>query len=166
MKIEWIEKYLKEAEQMIFNDDVDQGLKLMSALLYDEPGYGSLHNHLGWAYMYYTDEDERAELHLRMAIKFNPELPAPYLHLGQLLIRLKRYAEAVAILEVGSTKPEANLGVVWHLIGRAHELTSEYRKAIVAYRQAMVSTAGYDFDYLSEGIKRCKKKKRAKKRSL
>ena len=56
MRIEWIEKYMAEAEQMIARGglEVDQGVSVLNDLLYEEPGYGSLHNHLGWAHLYYT----------------------------------------------------------------------------------------------------------------
>src|SRR5689334_24137608 len=92
---EWIEKYMTEAEQLIYNNKVNEGLELMQSLLYDEPGYARLHNHLGWAYMYYTSDERNAELHLKMAIQFEPEFMASYLHIGSLYNRLARYEEAL-----------------------------------------------------------------------
>jgi predicted Zn-dependent protease len=160
MKLEWIEQYMKEAEQLIYANEVDRGVKLLNELLYDEPGYGRLHNHLGWAYTYYTGDSARAELHLRMAIKFQPEFFAPYLHIGQLLIRLGRATEAIGFLETGLTKPEANVAALWDLIGRAYELKAEYRKAISAYKQALIaSMAEHELNTFREGIKRCRKKR-------
>jgi tetratricopeptide (TPR) repeat protein len=160
MKLEWIGKYLKEAEQLMYTNEVDRGLELLNNLLYDEPGYGSLHNHLGWAYMYYTGEPAKAELHLRMAIKFHPEFQAPYLHIGQLLIRLGRHSEALEYLAQGVTKPEANMVAFWESTGRAYELKSEYRNAIVAYKRAMMaSLVEHEMNNLNEGIKRCRKKR-------
>ncbi len=160
MILEWIEIYMKEAEQLIYSNEVEKGLALMNELLYDEPGYARLHNHLGWAYTYYTSETERAELHLRMAIKFNPEYQAPYLHIGQLLVRLGRYAEAIGYLETGITKPEAYAMGFWELIGRAHEHQGEFRKAIAAYRKAIVaSMAEHELNTLTQGIKRCRRKR-------
>src|SRR5262245_22385211 len=113
MRLEWIEKHLHNAEQLIYSNEVDRGLDLLHSLLYDEPGYGALHNHLGWAYMYYTADSAKAELHLRMAIKFHPEMQAPYLHLGNLLIRLGKHGEAIGLLEEGLKKPEANRVAIW-----------------------------------------------------
>ena len=160
MKLEWVEQYMKEAEQLIYANEVDRGLSLLNELLYDEPGYGRLHNHLGWAYTYYTGDSERAELHLTMAIKFQPEFFAPYLHIGQLLIRIGRADEAIEYLEIGLTKPEANRMALWELIGRAFELKAEYRKAIAAYKQAIIaSMAEHELNSLNEGIKRCRRKR-------
>lgn len=160
MRIEWMENYLKEAEQLIYSNEVDRALALLNSLLYDEPGYSSLHNHLGWAYLYYTGDSAKAEMHLRMAIKFHPEFAPPYLHMGQLLIRLGRYSEAIEFLEKGLQKPEANVFACWESIGRAYELKAAYGPAMKAYRNAMVSSmAEHELNNLDAGIKRCRRKK-------
>lgn len=80
MRIEWMEQYMADAERLIVNNQIEDGLVLLNNLLYDEPGYGSLHNHIGWAYMYYTTEVAKAERHLKLAIHFDAEFTAPYLH--------------------------------------------------------------------------------------
>ncbi|HEY0743455.1 MAG TPA: tetratricopeptide repeat protein [Chryseosolibacter sp.] len=160
MRLEWIEQYMTQAEQLIYNNNVEGGLELLNSLLYEEPGYGRLHNHLGWAYTYYTQDAARAELHLRMAIKFYPEYPAPYVHMGQLLIRLGRYNEAIEFLNTGLTKPECNQFTFLELLGRAYELKAEFRNAIGVYRRAMVaSMADHELATLTQGIKRCRRKR-------
>jgi len=42
MRLEWIEKYMKDAEILIYENQIDAGLKVLDGLLYEEPGYGSL----------------------------------------------------------------------------------------------------------------------------
>jgi len=128
-------------------------------LLYHEPGYGSLHNHLGWAYLYYTVDVEKAERHLKLAVRFEAEFPAPYLHLGTLYVRLGRYEEAIDALKQGMAKAGANKVAMLECIGQAHELKREYARAIKAYKQAMISTTGAETSTLTEGIKRCRKKR-------
>ena len=159
MRIEWIEQYLAEAEQLIIANNVDRGLKLMNELLYDEPGYGYLHNHLGWAYLYYTSDTERAELHLKMAVKFNEEYAAPYLHLGTLYIRMGRYADALNYLNRGLNKPNANRQVFFQSIAQAYEMKREFGKAIQAYKEALTHSLGYESETLMQSIKRCRKKR-------
>lgn len=159
MRIEWIEKFLAEAEQLITTNNVDRGLRLMNELLYDEPGYGYLHNHLGWAYLYYTSDTARAELHLTMAVKFNEEYPAPYLHLGTLYIRMGRYNDALTYLEKGLAKPNANQLVFFQSIAQAYEMKREFAKAINAYKEALTKSVGYESDTLIQSIKRCRKKR-------
>jgi len=150
---------MKDAEGLIYENQVEAGLKILNGLLYEEPGYGSLHNHLGWAYMYYTADVEKAEEHLKWAVRFAADYPAPYLHLGSLYVRLMRYDEAVSILEKGLTKPGANLLAMYETIGQAYELKKEYARAVRAYKEALVSVAGADTYNVTEGIKRCRKKR-------
>ncbi len=159
MRIEWMEKYLKEAEQMIYNQNVEEGLGLLNSLLYEEPGYGSLHNHIGWAYFYYTVEAERAERHLKLAVKFDPAFAAPYLHLGNLYIRLGRYVEALNWFERGLNLPTANKTSMLEGMGQAYELKMDYTKAIAYYKKALGSTLGPEGVTFNEGIKRCRKKR-------
>ena len=159
MRIEWIEKYLTEAEQMMYADKVEDGLGLLNTLLYDEPGYGSLHNHLGWAYMYYTADVKRAELHLTMAIKFYEDYAAPYLHLGNLYIRTRQYALALNALEKGLEKPAANRLALLDAIARVHELRGDYKKAVSTYKVALTASTGAESNAYMEGIKRCRKKR-------
>ncbi len=160
-RIEWIEKYMTTAEQLIYDDQVEQGLKVLDNLLYEEPGYGSLHNHIGWAYMYYTPNNVKAELHLKLAIRFDEHAPA-YLHLGALYNRLGRYSEAIECMRVGLNKPNANKYSLMSNIAQAYELSGNLRAAIKAYKEAMVtSVAGYEVNQLMEGVKRCRRKRMA-----
>jgi tetratricopeptide (TPR) repeat protein len=159
MRIEWMEKYMEEAESLIYENRVKEGLALLDNLLYDEPGYGSLHNHIGWAYLYYTADIERAELHLKMAIRFDAAYAAPYLHIGNLYIRAGRYAEALQYLEKGLYAINPNKLAFMESIAHVYELRKEYTKAISAYKEALVSTVGMESEKLVEGIKRCRKKR-------
>ena len=158
-RIEWIEKYLAEAEQLIYANNVEGGLDLLNNLLYDEPGYGTLHNHLGWAYLYYTPDVNRAELHLKMAMRFNEAYAPPYLHLGTLYIRIGKYKDAIAILEKGARLQNANRFAFLENTAQAYELNGEYKKAIETYKTALKATVGHESNVLMESIKRCRKKR-------
>jgi tetratricopeptide (TPR) repeat protein len=128
-------------------------------LLYDEPGYGNLHNHLGWAYLYFTSDAVRAELHLTMAVKFSEEFAAPYLHLGTLYMRQGRYSDALTYLERGLSKPTANHLAFLQSIAQVYEVKREFRKAIEAYKQALTLSVGYESETMMQSIARCRKKR-------
>ena len=161
-RIEWIEKYMLDAERMIVEGgpQLEQGLNVLNDLLYDEPGYGSLHNHLGWAHLYYTLDYELAGVHLRASIKFQPEFHAPYLHLGTMYYRQGKYGEAIEILNVGVSKPFANKMAMLEMIGQSREMRREYKLAIKVYKEAMLSTlVSGEMNVYSESIKRCRRKR-------
>ncbi|HEX6889648.1 MAG TPA: hypothetical protein VF141_03110 [Chryseolinea sp.] len=159
MRIEWMEKYMADAERLIYNNQIEDGLLILTELLYDEPGYGSLHNHIGWAYMYYTADVEKAERHLKLAIHFDASFAAPYLHLGTLYLRMGRYAEALSTLKTGLTKQNANRISFLESIAHVHELKREYGEAIKVYKEALASSIGFETSNFTEGIKRCRKKR-------
>ena len=159
MRIEWMEKYMADAERLIYSNQVEDGLMMLTDLLYDGPGYGSLHNHIGWAYMYYTADVEKAERHLKLAIYFDPTFAAPFLHLGNLYIRMGRYDEALSILKSGLTKQNANRISFMENIAHVHELRRDYSEAIKAYKEALASSVGLETANFTEGIKRCRKKR-------
>ena len=154
-----MEKDMAEAEKLIYNNQVADGLAMLDNLLYEEPGYGSLHNHIGWAYLYYTANVEKAERHLKLAIAFGVGFAAPYQHLGALYNRVGRYSEALEILNEGLKRPDANRVALLEAIAHAYELKREYGKAIAAYKEALVSTVGPETFNFSDGIKRCRKKR-------
>lgn len=158
-KIEWIEKYLANAERMMYENQVDEGLRLLNGLLYEEPGYSNLHNYLGWAYMYYTQESAKAELHLKMAIHFANEYAAPYLHMGALLNRAGRYTEAISYFQQGLMKANANKVALLEGMAYAHEMKSDYSQAIQVYKEGVQSTAlQHEVERMAQGVKRCRKK--------
>ena len=160
MRIDWIENYLNEAEKLIYDNRVNEGIALMQNLLYEEPGYGYLHNHLGWAYMYYTPNVALAELHLKMAIRSDGEYAAPFVHLGNLMIRCNRYAEAIEYLQRGLQKPSANRVSFLEALGQAWELSGDFPKAIKAYREAMMaSLIDQEVTNLNNHVARCRKKR-------
>lgn len=159
MRIEWIEKYMTEAELLITGNQIESGLQLLNSLLYEEPGYGSLHNHIGWAYMYYTADTTKAEMHLKLAIQFDGNFMAPYLHLGSLQTRMGRYTDALKYFEKGLTVPNTNKMAFLEGMANAYELKRDYAKAIKYYKEALVSTLGFETANLAEGIKRCRKKR-------
>ena len=160
IRIEWLEKYMADAERLIYESKVDEGLALLNNLLYDEPGYASLHNHLGWAYLYYTADIVRAETHFKAAMKFDLEFAPPYLHLGVLYMRNGKYEDALTFLESGLKKPNANRIALLENIAQAYELRAEYGQAIKAYKEAAKSSVvSFEVNNLMDGIKRCRKKR-------
>jgi tetratricopeptide (TPR) repeat protein len=112
--------------------------------------------------MYYTEDLVQAELHLKMAIKFEVTFTPAYLHLGTLYVRQARYTDAIECSQAGLTKSNAKrLGLLQNL-AQAYELRKDWGLAIKAYKEAMIgSVAEYEVSTLMAGIKRCRKKRAA-----
>lgn len=161
-RIEWLENSLAQAEQWVYEQRVPEALELLGNLLFEEPGYAGLHNHLGWAYLYYTEDLAKAEMHLRMSVRFNPGYAPAYLHLGTLFNRLGRHSEAIDWLEKGLPLVGANRTAFLEAIGQAYEWSGRYARAIRAYKEAALATViDPDVDRILLGVKRCRKKRLA-----
>jgi tetratricopeptide (TPR) repeat protein len=160
MVIQWIDKYLNEAEQMIYNNQLEQAMTMMHDLLLEEPGYSRLHNHLGWAHLYYTHDLEKAALHFSMAIRFEETYAAPYQHMGNLLMRSGKYLEAIGYFERGLLQNNSNKVALLEGTAQAHELLKDYRNAIKVYKKAMLaSVSDQEVNNMTAGIRRCRKKR-------
>ena len=151
---------MKEAEQLIAGEQVEKGLRILNDLLYEEPGYASLHNHIGWAHLYYTSNFQQAEVHLKVATRLHPELAPPYLHLGTLYLRTVQYEKALEVVAKGLERQGSNRAGLLEVAGQVYEMQHEFGKAIKAYRQATLASMNtFEMNNLSEGIKRCRKKR-------
>lgn len=156
----WMEKYLHEAEGLIMTGQTDEGLNILNSLLYDEPGYGMLHNYLGWAYMYYSKDAAQAELHFTMAIRFSPDYAPPFLHMGNLMLQAGRYSDAIGYYSEGLNKKDALPSALLEGIAQALEMTGEFGKAVGKYKEAARSTViDSEVDRILASVKRCRRKR-------
>jgi tetratricopeptide (TPR) repeat protein len=160
-KIKWLDEYLKHALEVALLEGHERALKLLDRLLYEEPGYGKLHQILGVVYARYAEDDRLAEQHFRLAIRFNPELPETYSYLAELLQQHDRHDETIEVCVKGLHVKKANKSQLLENIGNAWELKKKYRKAIKSYRDALSHSAElWNCRVLEESIKRCKRKEK------
>jgi hypothetical protein len=102
----------------------------------------------------------QAELHLKMAIKFDGQYPAPFIHMGNLMIRCNRYAEAIDYLKQGVQKPSASRVAFLEAMGQAWELSGDFGQAINSYREAMMaSLTDHEVTSMTNHVARCRKKR-------
>ena len=152
---------MEQALEIAWMEGHERALKLLDKLLYEEPGYGRLHNTLGIIYLKYADELNKAETHFRMAIQFNPEFAEPYSNLAYLLQQDERHDEMIEICLKGLNAKKANRALLLENVGNGWELKHKYRKAIKSYRDALSHSAElWNCKVLEESIKRCKRKQR------
>jgi tetratricopeptide (TPR) repeat protein len=159
-KIKWIEDYIEEALKLIWLEGYEPALKILQRLLYEEPGYARLHNTLGVIFFNHAEDLKNAEIHFRMAIKFDKKLAEPYWHLGALLQQEERWDEAIEICSLGLKAKKSNKSGLLSSVGQAYELKKKYRQAISHYKEALSHSAElWDCRVLEENIKRCKRKR-------
>jgi len=160
-KIKWIEEYIKHALELAWLEGHEPAIKLLDKLLFEEPGYGRLHNTLGFIYFNYAEDLKKAEVHFRMAIRFSPKLAELYRQLSQLLKQEERHDEAIEICTKGLKAKQANKSKLLESVGQAYELKKKFTKAIRHYKTALSHSAElWECKVLEENIKRCKRKQK------
>ena len=158
--MEELEYYIKESERLFSENNIEEAKGLLYRVLEIEPGYAMAHNHIGWALLYYGEDLQLAEKHLRLSLKFDPGINSAYYHLTELLIRTRRLDEALSLLEKAQAIPEVNGVFVYTETGRVYELKRKFCDAIVWYKNAVMrSTDNYEVDNLKASIKRCRYKR-------
>src|SRR6478736_9790679 len=140
-KIKWIDEYIEEAMRHIYEEGHEHTLKLLDRLLYEEPGYSRLHQAIALINLHYADNKPAAELHFRMAIKFDKTFADPYWHLGQLLHQEERLEESIEICTKGLKAKRSNKSSLLATVGQSYELKKKYRKAISSYKNALSYSA-------------------------
>ncbi|MGB3463789.1 MAG: O-linked GlcNAc transferase, partial [Cyclobacteriaceae bacterium] len=95
-----LERYILDAEQAFENQEFLQGKELLEYALAEEPTYGRAHSHMGWLYLYHLNDLEKAESHLRLALKYAATYGAVYQHMATLLFDSNRLREHEDLLEV------------------------------------------------------------------
>lgn len=160
MYIEYIEEVIEEADRAIDNMDYKTAESLLCNVLYDEPAYAKVHNNLGWLYLFYLNKRNKSEIHLKYALKFDPEMEAAYLNIGELYLLSKEFDKLIIIMKEALNKKSANRFMAYLNLGKAYELKGEYSLAIKNYKKALMATIdSYYTENIKKDIKRCKFKK-------
>ncbi len=159
MYIKYIEDAIMEADKAIDAYLFDDAKCMLESLLYDEPAYAKVHNNLGWLHQYHIWNKEKAEMHLKYAIRFDPRLKAAYLNIVELYKWDNRYVELRGILE-DALKADYKDAFIYETLGKTYEHTQDFNRAIMYYRDALYTTTdNYIGDEIRADIKRCKFKR-------
>jgi tetratricopeptide (TPR) repeat protein len=101
------------------------------------------HVFLGWAYASMRRYEEAIE-ECRQAVRLEPDLGHPYNDVGNYLIELERWDEAVHWLEQALQAPRYERRENAHFnLGRAHEHFRRDLRALECYRAALALNPGY-----------------------
>jgi tetratricopeptide (TPR) repeat protein len=137
MKFQELEQYVLDAEKAFEQGHYLEGKAFLESALAEEPTYGKAHNHLGWLYLARLDDFEKAERHLRLALKYSQKYSAPYIHLISLLFELKRMEEHERMIAEAMKVPGMSMSFLYSEKGKAFEVKGKYTEAIKWYRKAI-----------------------------
>src|SRR5689334_16522217 len=131
------EQYFMEAMELMSDWKFAEAKEKLEEIVDMEPGYGRAHFRLGWLYYFKFYDYERANYHLRLAIKFSPEFPVSYYTYAFLLNEINHLgamkthaARALAVRGVDAS-------IIYNELAKTFELNGNYAEAICNYRNAI-----------------------------
>jgi tetratricopeptide (TPR) repeat protein len=160
MRFQVLEQFVLDAEKAFEQELYLEGKGLLESALSEEPTYGVAHNHLGWLYLFQLVDYEKAERHLKLALKYSPKYSATYLHMIQLLFEAKRLDEHETLIAKAIYVPGVRKSFLYNERGRGCEVKGKYTQAMKWYRKAIRwSMEEYEIRTIKENMRRAKSKR-------
>ena len=160
MTLRILEQCMLDAERAFEERLYLEGKGYLEEALAEEPTYGKAHNHLGWLYLYHLNDLDKAERHLKLALKYTNSYKAPYIHMSTLLFDQGRFDEYELILAQAEQVPGVEKSFIFNEYGRLNEVKGQYRSAIKSYKDAIKwSLNDHEIAIAKDNIKRCRNKR-------
>jgi len=150
-----IESLYLASDKAIEEDDYDKAIELLKTILEEDPKFARAHNSLGWLFKYKYTDSEKAEMHYKLAIQFNPKYGSPYLNYIYLLRDQQRLDEMFKMLNTANEVSQVSKVGLYDEYGTYYELIGDYKKAIEYYNKAIAKCLNSDIDEFKAHIKRC-----------
>lgn len=161
MELKTLENYIISAEKAFADEEYMEGMRFLENVLTIEPNYSKAHNHLGWLYIYHIKDWEKAEKHLKYAIKCKPKYDAPYIHLSHIFFERGRFDEFSELLEQALKLNSLDKGFIYNELGRMYEAKGKFRMAIKYFKESIKCTFNHEeLKITINNIKRCRRKRR------
>ena len=115
---------------------------------------------MGWLYLFQINDWEKAEMHLKLALKYAAEYSAPYLHMSHILFEKRRFDEFYKLLDKASAIGGIQKSFIFNEYGRMNEVKGKLRKAVKNYKKAILWTFNdHDLNIYKDNIRRCRDKR-------
>ena len=158
------EKYLKAVDHLNYGK-ITKALKLLNAIIADEPFYARAHYQLGKLYYFEINDYQAAGYHFKTCMELEPSFPDVYYYYLHLLVFLRMEKLAYQIGQKALVVPGVNIAAIYNQLGLMAERKKEWNNAIEAYRKAFLETTyKAEKDNIEESIERVKAKKHQAKK--
>jgi len=160
MSLQNYEQYVLDAEKAFENGLILEGKAYLDNAIAEDPTYGKAHSHLGWFYLFQLEDYGKAEVHLRLALKYAKQYSAPYVHFITLLFEANRLNEHENLVAKAMYVPGVKRSFLYNEVGRRKEVTGKYTVAIKFYRMAIRwSVDEQEIEVIRENIRRARSKR-------
>lgn len=158
--LSFYENQFIKADALISDGNIADAKEILEDVLSQYPDFGKAHNHLGWIYYNKLSNYDKGIYHYKLAMKFEPKYPAPYLNYAYLLIDIGKYQEAKQhINDTFKTLENVDYASFNNELGRIAEFENDYLAAHKYYELSKKSAMNPNFiDNMNVNLKRVKDK--------
>ena len=149
-----------QADQLIKDNQITQAVKILEAIIEENPEYGRAYNHLGWVYETKYRSYEEAEECYKKSLQYSPEYTPIYLNYAYFLSNQNRFKELEPLLDKALHVPGIYKPSIYNEYGIMYELMEKFDLAIDYYKKAIFgSTDNTNIKTYQDSIERCNQKK-------
>ena len=156
-----LDRLFFKAENQFVQGEIPEAAEILERLHQQFPESGKVNLLLAKLYHLSYKDAEKADIHYRAAIRFNPELPDAYLDYADFLSQQERTSELIALLNKALELPGAAKDRVQELFGLLKERQQKFDEAATHYKDAILNC--FDSKRIVElegAIERCRIKKK------
>ena len=135
--LSFYENQFIKADGLISDGNIAEAKEILEDILSQYPDFGKAHNHLGWIYYNKLSNYDKGIYHYKLAMKFDPKYPAPYLNYTYLLVDIGKYDEAKKHIEFSFSTLENIDNASFNCeLGRIAEFEDDYVSSYKFYTKA------------------------------
>ena len=124
-------------QQLLEQGKVGEALAELQVIIARYPEQGKAQAMLGSIYLHHLADFTAAEEAFRIAMRQAPAYPTLYYDYGELLLRLDRATETVAVLNKSLEVPGIEKDKIYSLFGNLYEREKKWEEAIEYYTKAI-----------------------------
>lgn len=150
---------LLHIQQLLAQGRTGEALADLQVLLARQPDHGRAQALYGKLLFHHLNDFTGAEEAFRVAMRNAAADPELYTDYGELLLRLDKPTETVAILNRALEVPGVEKDKIYHLFGRLYERQQKWENAVEYYTSALLYTVvTADFQRYRDDLERVKLK--------
>jgi len=154
------EEMFATADRLLNEGVVMEAVEKLSQILKRNPRFGKAYNHLGWIFETKYQNNQRAEVYYKEAIRFAPNYIASYLNLSYFLSNLGRFDELKEHLDKMSNIAGIPKEIIYIEYAILYEMSGNLESALDYYHKAAITTLdSLKLEKYKESIERCQKKR-------
>ncbi|HZT32427.1 MAG TPA: tetratricopeptide repeat protein [Bryobacteraceae bacterium] len=139
--------YVLSFHELKIPNFVDLTLEQLSFIAKEDPRFPGVHHHLALVYIN-TGEQAKARDELRTELRYHPESTQARLELGETLVRLNEYRQAIEELEIAA-RQAPQVYSIYYALAKAYKADGQKTQALEAARKSVELNPGFaDGQYL------------------